>query len=72
MINKESTPEITLIVLDNTLYMPNDYVAAIAPDPSEYFTQTLLAGLGIGVNLVGMRLVFIQIADECENENHIN
>jgi len=69
---KDSKTGITLIVLDNTLYMPNDFVAAIAPDPSEELTRTLLAGLGVGVNLVGMRLVFVQIADECKNENHIN
>lgn len=55
---------ITLIVLGNVLYVTKDFASNVLPSSFGDFIQGLLSGLGLGVNVVGLILVFMFLAKE--------
>ena len=55
---------ITLIVLGNVLYVTKDFATNVLPSSFGDFIQGLLLGLGVGINVVGIILVFMYLAKE--------
>lgn len=53
---------ITLIVLGNVLYVSKDIFESSVPSNFSDFTQGFLLGLGVGLNVIGIILVFIYLA----------
>lgn len=61
---------ITLIVLGNVLYVSKDFFADITSSFFGDFTEGLLLGLGVGINLIGIILVFVYMARKGEKGNN--
>lgn len=59
---------ITLIVLGNVLYVSKDFFDNVVPSAFGDFTQGFLLGLGVGLNVIGIILVFIYLAREGKKE----
>lgn len=55
---------ITLIILGNVLYVSKDFFDNVTSSNFSDFTQGFLVGLGIGLNVIGIILVFIYLAKE--------
>lgn len=55
---------ITLIVLGNVLYVSKDFFDSVVSSAFGDFTQGFLLGLGVGLNVIGIILVFIYLARE--------
>ncbi|MDD3739078.1 MAG: hypothetical protein PHP31_07270 [Lentimicrobiaceae bacterium] len=53
---------ITLIVLGNVLYVSKDFFTNILPTAFGDFTQGFLLGCGVGLNVIGIILVFVYLA----------
>ncbi len=53
---------ITFIVLGNVLYVTKDFLTNILPSAFGDFTQGFMVGAGIGLNVIGIILVFIYLA----------
>ncbi|MGI6342457.1 MAG: hypothetical protein ACOXZ9_05715 [Bacteroidales bacterium] len=53
---------ITLIVLGNVLYVSKDFFTNILPTAFGEFTQGFLLGCGVGLNVIGIILVFVYLA----------
>ncbi|HKM11738.1 MAG TPA: hypothetical protein PL115_00540 [Bacteroidales bacterium] len=53
---------ITLIVLGNVLYVSKDLFANIGPNAFGEFAEGFLLGMGVGLNVIGIILVFIYLA----------
>lgn len=60
---------ITLIVLGNVLYVSKDLFTNILPSAFGDFTQGFLLGFGVGLNIIGIILVFVYLAREGKKEN---
>jgi len=63
---------ITLIVLGNVLYISKDFFDNVSSSNFSDFTQGFLVGLGIGLNVIGIILVFIHLAREGKKDKHID
>ena len=61
-IMKKLKAGITFIVLGNVLYVAKDFLTNILPGAFSDFTQGFLVGAGVGMNVVGIILVFIYLA----------
>lgn len=59
---------ITLIILGNVLYVSKDFFDNVTSSNFSDFTQGFLVGLGIGLNVIGIILVFVYMAKEEKNE----
>ncbi len=55
---------ITFIVLGNVLYVSKDFFANILKSGFADFTEGFLLGMGVGLNVIGIILVFIYLARE--------
>ncbi len=55
---------ITFIVLGNVAYLLKDFLDDIVPNNFIDFIQGFLLGFGVGLNIVGIILVFIYMAKE--------
>ncbi len=53
---------ITLIVLGNVLYVSKDFFTNILPTAFGEFTQGFLLGCGVGLNVIGIILIFVYLA----------
>ncbi|HPW66692.1 MAG TPA: hypothetical protein PLS84_06360 [Salinivirgaceae bacterium] len=61
---------ITLIILGNVLYVSKDFFDNITSSNFSDFTQGFLVGLGIGLNVIGIILVFVYLAKEEKKKNN--
>ena len=61
---------ITLIVFGNVLYVAKDFFDNVTSSNFSDFTQGFLVGLGIGLNVIGIILVFIYLAREGKKKNN--
>ena len=53
---------ITLIVLGNVLYVSKDFFDSVVSSNFSDFTQGFLLGSGVGLNVIGIILVFVYVA----------
>ncbi|HQP22408.1 MAG TPA: hypothetical protein PLY63_03675 [Bacteroidales bacterium] len=53
---------ITLIVLGNVLYVSKDFFDSVVSSNFSDFTQGFLLGSGVGLNVIGIILVFVYMA----------
>ncbi|HHU35046.1 MAG: hypothetical protein ACOX5K_03475 [Bacteroidales bacterium] len=53
---------ITFIVLGNVLYLSKDLFSNINPSAFSDFTEGFLMGFGVGLNIIGIILVFVHMA----------
>ena len=53
---------ITFIVLGNVLYIAKDFLSNVLPSSFSDFTQGFLVGCGVGLNVIGIILVFVYLA----------
>ncbi|MGI6478014.1 MAG: hypothetical protein ACOX0M_01070 [Salinivirgaceae bacterium] len=61
---------ITLIILGNVLYVSKDFFDNVTSSNFSDFTQGFLVGLGIGLNVIGIILVFVYLAKEEKKKNN--
>ena len=61
---------ITLIVLGNVLYVSKDFFASVSQSAFGDFTEGFLLGMGVGLNVIGIILVFIHLAREAKRINN--
>ena len=59
---------ITLIVLGNVLYVSKDFFANIGSSAFGDFTEGFLLGMGVGLNVIGIILVFIHLDREAKKD----
>ena len=55
---------IILIILGNILYILKDFFDSAASSVFSDFTQGFLLGCGVGLNVIGIILVFVYLARE--------
>ncbi|MBP9017350.1 MAG: hypothetical protein KBG17_06395 [Paludibacteraceae bacterium] len=55
---------ITLIVLGNILYVSKGFFDNVMSSNFNDFTQGLFLGLGAGINVIGIILIFVYLAKE--------
>ena len=61
---------ITLIILGNVLYVSKDFFDNVTSSNFSDFTQGFLVGLGIGLNVIGIILVFVYLAKGEKKKNN--
>ena len=57
---------ITLIVLGNVLYVSKDFFDSVSQRAFGDFTEEFLLGIGVGLNVIGIILVFVHLAREAK------
>lgn len=61
---------IILIILGNVLYLLKDFFDSAASSNFGDFTQGFLLGCGVGLNVIGIILVFVYLAREGKQDKH--
>ncbi len=59
-------------MLGNVLNVSKDFFDSVVSSNFSDFTQGFLIGLGIGVNVIGIILVFVYLAREGKKDRYIN
>lgn len=57
---------ITLIVLGNVLYVSKDFFSSILKNGFGDFTEGFLLGCGVGLNVIGIILVFVYLGRQAK------
>lgn len=57
---------ITFIVLGNVLYVSKDFLSEVLSGAFSDFTQGFVLGCGVGLNVIGIILVFVYLAREAK------
>jgi len=54
--------------LGNVLYVSKDFFASVSQSAFGDFTEGFLLGMGVGLNVIGIILVFIHLAREAKKD----
>ena len=58
-------------VLGNVLYVSKDFFDNVTSNAFSDFSQGFLVGLGIGINVIGIILVFVYLAREGKKKKQL-